>query len=130
MTADELPLAGPAWGLRNFWLAEGVPGGILWGGALGYYRAEGIGEGGTSIDMSEVDPRRFGAYCNKAWTRLKVHREPAGAHVGSHLDEPSRPTPCLIAASIGYSAGRGDDGPVASGRGRPAPAAPPAGARP
>lgn len=79
MTADELPLAGPAWGLRNFWLAEGVPGGILWGGALGYYLSEWIVEGGTSIDMSEVDPRRFGAYANKAWTRLKV-QEAWGVH--------------------------------------------------
>ena len=36
MTADELPLMGPAWGLKNVWLAEGVPGGILWGGTIGY----------------------------------------------------------------------------------------------
>lgn len=26
MTPDELPLMGPAWGLENVWLAEGVPG--------------------------------------------------------------------------------------------------------
>ena len=32
MTPDELPLCGPAPGLENLWLAEGVPGGILWGG--------------------------------------------------------------------------------------------------
>jgi dimethylglycine dehydrogenase len=57
MTADELPLAGPAWnGVRNFWLAEGVPGGILWGGALGHYLSEWIVEGGTSIDMSATTP--------------------------------------------------------------------------
>ncbi len=84
MTADELPLAGPAWGLRNVWLAEGVPGGILWGGALGYYLSEWIVEGGVSVDMSEIDPRRFGRYANKAWTREKV-RETWGTHADLHF---------------------------------------------
>ena len=79
MTADELPLVGPAWGLDNVWLAEGVPGGILWGGAIGYYLSERIVEGGNSLDMSELDPRRFGAYANKEWTKQKV-RETWGTH--------------------------------------------------
>ena len=80
MTPDELPLAGPAWGgMPNFWLAEGVPGGILWGGALGYYLSEWIVEGGTSVDMSELDPRRFGDYATKSWTRAKV-QETWGTH--------------------------------------------------
>ncbi|MGF7160978.1 dimethylglycine dehydrogenase [Rhodoligotrophos appendicifer] len=84
MTPDELPLAGPAWGLNNLWLAEGVPGGILWGGTLGHYLAEWIVEGGTSVDMSEIDPRRFGAYANKAWTKLKV-QEAWGTHADLHF---------------------------------------------
>ncbi|WP_286181440.1 FAD-binding oxidoreductase, partial [Rhizobium sp. ICMP 5592] len=50
MTADELPLVGPAWGLENVWIAEGVPGGILWGGAIGYYLSERIVEGANSLD--------------------------------------------------------------------------------
>lgn len=79
MTPDELPLAGPAWGLPNFWLAEGVPGGILWGGTLGHYLSEWIVEGGTSVDMSELDPRRFGDYATKSWTRAKV-QETWGTH--------------------------------------------------
>jgi dimethylglycine dehydrogenase len=80
MTPDELPLAGPAWGgLPNFWLAEGVPGGILWGGTLGHYLSEWIVEGGTSVDMSELDPRRFGDYATKSWTRAKV-QEVWGTH--------------------------------------------------
>ena len=54
MTADELPLMGPAWGLKNVWLAEGVPGGILWGGAIGYYLSERIVEGGNSLDTSDL----------------------------------------------------------------------------
>ncbi|MDF1749567.1 MAG: FAD-dependent oxidoreductase [Alphaproteobacteria bacterium] len=83
MTADELPLVGPAWGLENVWLAEGVPGGILWGGAIGYYLSERIVEGANSLDMSELDPRRFGDYANKEWTRQKV-RESWGTHAELH----------------------------------------------
>jgi len=83
MTADELPLAGPAWGLRNIWLAEGVPGGILWGGALGYYLSGWIVDGDAGIDMSDIDPRRFGCYANKTWTRLKV-QETWGTHADLH----------------------------------------------
>lgn len=79
MTADELPLMGPAWGLENVWLAEGVPGGILWGGAIGYYLSERIVEGANSLDTSELDPRRFGSHANKEWTRRKV-REAWGTH--------------------------------------------------
>ncbi|MBZ9676083.1 FAD-dependent oxidoreductase [Mesorhizobium sp. ES1-1] len=83
MTADELPLMGQAWGLENVWLAEGVPGGILWGGAIGYYLSERIVEGGNSLDTAELDPRRFGDYANKNWTREKV-REAWGTHATQH----------------------------------------------
>ena len=90
MTPDELPLMGPAWGLDNVWLAEGVPGGILWGGAIGYYLSERIVEGGNSIDTSELDPRRFGGHANKAWTREKV-REAWGTHAALHFPGESLP---------------------------------------
>lgn len=79
MTADELPLAGPAFGLPNFWLAEGVPGGILWGGTLGHHLANWIVDGDPGLDMSELDPRRFGAYATKSWTKARV-REAWGTH--------------------------------------------------
>lgn len=84
MTPDELPLMGPAWALENVWLAEGVPGGILWGGAIGYYLSERIVEGGNSLDTSELDPRRFGSNANKEWTRHKV-REAWGTHAALHF---------------------------------------------
>lgn len=84
MTPDELPLMGPAWGVENVWLAEGVPGGILWGAAIGYYLSERIVEGGNSVDTSELDPRRFGSYANKEWTRHKV-REAWGTHAELHF---------------------------------------------
>lgn len=90
MTADELPLVGPAWGLENVWLAEGVPGGILWGGAIGYYLSERIVEGANSLDMSELDPRRFGTHANKEWTRQKV-RESWGTHAELHFPDRDMP---------------------------------------
>ncbi len=90
MTADELPLMGPAWGLKNVWLAEGVPGGILWGGTIGYYLSERIVEGGNSLDTSDLDPRRFGDYANKNWTRQKV-REAWGTHALLHYPGESLP---------------------------------------
>lgn len=90
MTADELPLMGPAWGLPNVWLAEGVPGGILWGGAIGYYLSERIIEGGNSLDTSDLDPRRFGEHANKAWTREKV-REAWGTHALQHYPDEVMP---------------------------------------
>lgn len=90
MTADELPLMGAAWGLKNVWLAEGVPGGILWGGAIGYFLSERIVEGGNSLDTSDLDPRRFGDYANKNWTREKV-REAWGTHALQHYPGESLP---------------------------------------
>ena len=90
MTADELPLMGQAWHLDNVWLAEGVPGGILWGGAIGYYLSERIVEGGNSLDVSDLDPRRFGDYANKNWTRQKV-REAWGTHALLHYPGESLP---------------------------------------
>jgi dimethylglycine dehydrogenase len=79
MTADGMPLVGPAWGLRNVWLAEGVPGGILWGGAIGHYLSEWIVDGGTSIDMNEIDARRFGPFATRDWVRERA-REVWGMH--------------------------------------------------
>lgn len=86
MTADEMPLCGPAWGLENIWLAEGVPGGILWGGALGDALADWITTGATPLDMRELDPRRFGAHCTKEWTRQSVI-ETWGTHADLRFPE-------------------------------------------
>jgi dimethylglycine dehydrogenase len=80
MTPDEMPLCGPAPGLRNLWLAEGVPGGILWGGTMGEHLATWILTDDPGIDMREIDPRRFGGYVSKEWTRERV-REIWGTHM-------------------------------------------------
>ena len=70
-TPDGNPLLGPAYGLRNFWFAEGFSFGITAAGGAGKYLAEWIIEDETSLDMLPVDPRRFGAYANKAYTKAK-----------------------------------------------------------
>lgn len=90
MTPDELPLMGKAWNAPNLWLAEGVPGGILWGGALGYYLSEQIVEGGNAIDTSILEPRRFGDFANKNWLKPKV-REAWGTHAEQHFPGEDRP---------------------------------------
>lgn len=84
MTPDELPLCGPAPGHENLWLAEGVPGGILWGGTMGERLARWIVDGDPGMDMSEIDPRRFGDFASKRWTMDKV-RETWGTHMNAHV---------------------------------------------
>ena len=70
-TPDGNPLVGPAWGLRNFWLSEGHSFGIIGGGGIGWQMAEWIVEGEPGIDLMDLDPRRFGAYANKPYAKLK-----------------------------------------------------------
>lgn len=91
MTPDELPLAGPAPGHKNLWLAEGMPGGILWGGTVGERLARWIVNGDPGIDMSELDPRRFSDYASKRWTMDKV-REVWGVHMHSHVPGEDHPS--------------------------------------
>jgi len=91
MTPDELPLCGPAPGHDNLWLAEGVPGGILWGGTMGERLARWIVDGDPGIDMSEIDPRRFGNYASKRWTMDKV-RETWGNHMNAHVPSEDFPS--------------------------------------
>lgn len=90
MTPDELPLCGPASGFDNLWLAEGIPGGILWGGTLGERLARWIVYGDPGMDMSEVDSRRFGQYVSKRWTADKV-REAWGCHMHARVPGEDRP---------------------------------------
>lgn len=71
-TPDDMPLTGPAFGLKNFWLGEGNPFGITLAGGIGWQLAEWIVEGAPSIDMSPCDPQRFGDYANRAWSARKT----------------------------------------------------------
>ncbi|MEH6497385.1 MAG: FAD-dependent oxidoreductase [Pseudomonas marincola] len=70
-TPDGSPMIGPAWGLKNFWMNEGHSFGVTAAGGSGWQLAEWITEGEPSIDMMDVDPRRFGAYATKPYTKLK-----------------------------------------------------------
>jgi dimethylglycine dehydrogenase len=108
MTPDEMPLCGPAPGRRNLWLAEGVPGGILWGGTMGEHLAQWILSGDPGIDMAEIDPRRFGSYVNKAWTKEKV-RETWGTHMDVHVPGQDMPAsrPAKTAPSYDLLTGKG-----------------------
>ena len=66
-TPDGNPLLGPVFGLPGFWLACGVSFGITQAGGAGRYLAEWIVEGQPSIDLWEVDPRRYGSYATERY---------------------------------------------------------------
>ena len=78
-TPDGSPIVGPAPRLRNFWWNEGHGFGITAAGGAGWQLAEWIVEGEPGIDMNDLHPLRFGAYANKAFTKLK--NEEAYEHV-------------------------------------------------
>ena len=99
-TPDNLPLCGPAWGTQNLWLAEGFTGGILMGGGLGHELVNWIIDGEPHVDLSEVDPRRFGDYANKVYTGIK-NKEAFGHNFGMHYPgyewpaaRPAKTMPC------------------------------------
>ncbi|MEM7169385.1 MAG: FAD-dependent oxidoreductase [Pseudomonadota bacterium] len=108
MTPDELPLCGPAPGKKNLWLAEGVPGGILWGGTMGERLARWIMDDDPGIDMSELDPRRFGDIASKRWTMDKV-RQTWGTHMNAHIPGEDLPAarPMKTAPSYDLLSARG-----------------------
>lgn len=66
-TPDGNPLLGPAFGLPGLWLACGLSFGITQAGGAGQYLAEWIVEGQPSIDLWEVDPRRYGTYATERY---------------------------------------------------------------
>ena len=70
-TPDGSPLIGPAWGLKNFWLAEGFSFGITAAGGAGNLLTDWMVHGEPEIDPWDVDARRFGAYANKRYTKIK-----------------------------------------------------------
>ncbi|HTM20470.1 MAG TPA: FAD-dependent oxidoreductase, partial [Kofleriaceae bacterium] len=78
-TPDGGPLLGPAWGLKNYWLAEGFSFGITAAGGAGKVLAEWIVEGYPEVDPWDIDPRRFGPYANKRYTKIK--NEEAYEHI-------------------------------------------------
>jgi len=80
-TPDGSPIVGPAPGLKNFWLNEGHSFGITAAGGAGWQLAHWIVDGEPTIDMTGVDPRRFGDYAGFGY--LKAKNEEAYAKVFS-----------------------------------------------
>jgi dimethylglycine dehydrogenase len=71
-TPDDLPITGPAFGAKNFWLGEGNPFGVTLAGGIGWQLSEWIVEGAPSIDMSACDPQRFGGHATRNWSARKT----------------------------------------------------------
>jgi len=74
-TPDGAPLLGPAAGLRNFWMCCGTSFGIAQGGGCGKYLAQWMLHGDAEINMTEFDPRRFGAFADSRYVRDKVFQD-------------------------------------------------------
>ena len=66
-TPDGSPIVGPAWVHRNLWLNEGHSFGVTAAGGAGWQLAHWIVEGEPTIDMTGVDPRRFGDYAGRGY---------------------------------------------------------------
>jgi dimethylglycine dehydrogenase len=99
-TPDGSPIIGPAPGVRNFWLSEGHSFGITAAGGAGWQLAEWITEGEPSIDMTGVDPRRFGPYATRGYLRKKCEEAYANVYTVHYPDEervaarPLKRAPC------------------------------------
>ena len=99
-TPDGNPLIGPAPGVRNFWFAEGFSFGITAAGGAGHYLAQLMTEGEAEIDMTSLDPRRFGAWVNRAYAVKKNEEAYEHVYILHHPDEeraaarPLRTAPC------------------------------------
>ena len=96
---DGNPLIGPAPGVRNYWCCCGTQIGIGWGPGLTRELARWMVHGASDISMREFDPRRFGAYANKAWqvTKAKedycLRHEIPFPHFNRHAGRPVKPSP-------------------------------------
>lgn len=69
---DGNPLVGPVPGLRNYWSACGVMAGFSQGGGVGLSLAEWMIHGEPSSNVMAMDVARYGDYCTKPYTRIKV----------------------------------------------------------
>ena len=69
---DGNPLVGPVPGLKNYWAACGVMAGFSQGGGVGLTLAQWMIDGEPSRDVFAMDVARFGDYCTRAYTRIKV----------------------------------------------------------
>ena len=66
-TPDDNFFAGPAPGLKNFWMACAASVGIAQGGGVGKYLAQWIVHGDSEINMLEFEPRRYMSWVTKEY---------------------------------------------------------------
>ena len=86
-TPDGNPLLGPAHGLRNLWLAEGFSFGITAAGGAGYYLAQMMVNGEAAIDMTSLDPKRYGSWITTEYTAYKNEECYENVYILHHPDE-------------------------------------------
>lgn len=70
-TPDDNFLAGPAPGLKNFWLFCAASIGIAQGGGAGKYMAQWMVYGDADINMLEFEPRRYLSWAGKDYAIVK-----------------------------------------------------------
>jgi dimethylglycine dehydrogenase len=70
-SADGPPRLGPVAGLRNFWLCCGSSFGIAQGAGCGKYLAQWMLYGDSELNMTGLDPRRFGVYADTDYMKAK-----------------------------------------------------------
>jgi dimethylglycine dehydrogenase len=70
-TPDDNFLAGPAPGLKNFWMFCGASIGIAQGGGAGKYMAQWMIYGDADINMLEFEPRRYMSWADKDYAIKK-----------------------------------------------------------
>ena len=70
-TPDDNFLAGPAPGLKNFWLFCAASIGIAQGGGAGKYMAQWMTYGDADINMLEFEPRRYLSWADKDYAITK-----------------------------------------------------------
>ena len=71
-TPDGNPLIGPAFDLDNFYLCCAFSFGIVQAGGAGKAMAEWLIEGAPEWDLWSLDPRRYTAYANRAYTAARA----------------------------------------------------------
>ena len=71
-TPDANPLVGPAYPLKNYFLACGYSFGVTQAGGIGYYIAGWLINKEPELDLWTVDSRRFGSYANWAYNHEKI----------------------------------------------------------
>lgn len=86
-TPDGSPVVGPAAGLPNFWLNEGHSFGITAAGGAGWQLAHWIVDGEPTVDMTGVDPRRFGDYAGVGYLSAKNEEAYAKVFTVHYPDE-------------------------------------------